>query len=146
MKSGPRQTTSQPPNTTYAFNAPHERLKLFSPWTIAGFALAVGTVFALVYPKVSLQQRLEEQIAAQSRENHPMSQYVFEGKASREQLQVFLRHQWFRTYRLYRDANLAVRKRKKSKRPLNERVPLQLAKAVNEVCSMDFVSDSLSNG
>ncbi|QDD67256.1 tetratricopeptide repeat protein [Herbaspirillum seropedicae] len=32
---------------------------MFSPWTIAGFALAVGTVFALVYPKVSLQQRLE---------------------------------------------------------------------------------------
>ena len=51
-----------------------------------------------------------------------------------------------RVYRLYREANLAVRKRKKSKRPLNERVPLQLAKAVNEVWSMDFVSDSLSNG
>ena len=51
-----------------------------------------------------------------------------------------------RVYRLYREANLAVRKRKKSKRPLNERVPLQLAKAVHEVWSMDFVSDSLSNG
>ena len=51
-----------------------------------------------------------------------------------------------RVYRLYREANLAVRKRKKSKRPLNERVPLQVAKAVNEVWSMDFVSDSLSNG
>jgi putative transposase len=51
-----------------------------------------------------------------------------------------------RVYRLYREAYLAVRKRKKSKRPLNERVPLQLAKAVNEVWSMDFVSDSLSNG
>jgi putative transposase len=51
-----------------------------------------------------------------------------------------------RVYRLYREANLAVRKRKKSKRPLNERVPVQLAKAVNEVWSMDFVSDSLSNG
>ena len=51
-----------------------------------------------------------------------------------------------RVYRLYREADLAVRKRKKIKRPLNERVPLQLAKAVNEVWSMDFVSDSLSNG
>lgn len=51
-----------------------------------------------------------------------------------------------RVYRLYREANLAVRKRKKSKRPLNERVPLQLTKAVNKVWSMDFVSDSLSNG
>ena len=33
-----------------------------------------------------------------------MSQYVFSGSASRAQLQVFLRHQWFRTFRLYRDA------------------------------------------
>lgn len=57
MKSGPRQTTSQPPNTTYAFNAPHERLKLFSPWTIAGFGLAVGLGLVLVYPHTPLEQR-----------------------------------------------------------------------------------------
>jgi putative transposase len=51
-----------------------------------------------------------------------------------------------RVYRLYSQANLAVRKRKKVKRPASERVPLQLAQNVNEVWSMDFVSDSLSNG
>jgi len=51
-----------------------------------------------------------------------------------------------RVYRLYSTANLAVRKRKKAKRPANERVPLQIAQGVNEVWSMDFVSDSLSNG
>ena len=51
-----------------------------------------------------------------------------------------------RVYRLYREADLAVCKRKKTKRPVNERVPLQLAKAVNAVWGMDFVSDSLSNG
>ena len=51
-----------------------------------------------------------------------------------------------RVYRLYSEANLAVRKRKKVKRPPSERVPLQLAQNVNEVWSMDFVSDSLSNG
>lgn len=49
-------------------------------------------------------------------------------------------------YRLYREANLAVRRRKKGKRPVNERVPQQLACTVNEVWSMDFVSDSLANG
>ena len=38
-----------------------------------------------------------------------------------------------RVYRLYRQANLAVRRSKKSKRPVNERVPLQLARTVNEV-------------
>jgi putative transposase len=51
-----------------------------------------------------------------------------------------------RVYRLYRQANLAVRRRKKGKRPVNERMPLQLARTVNEVWSMDFVSDSLSGG
>jgi putative transposase len=51
-----------------------------------------------------------------------------------------------RVYRLYTQANLPVRKRRKAKRPLSERVPLQLAKSINEVWSMDFVSDSLANG
>ena len=51
-----------------------------------------------------------------------------------------------RVYRLYSEANLAVRKRKKVKRPAAERMPLQVAQAVNEVWSMDFVSDSLANG
>jgi putative transposase len=39
-----------------------------------------------------------------------------------------------------------VRRRNKAQRPVNERVPLQLAATVNEVWSMDFVSDSLSTG
>ncbi len=51
-----------------------------------------------------------------------------------------------RIYRLYSQANLAVRRRKKARRPASERVPLQLAQNVNEVWSMDFVSDSLANG
>ena len=51
-----------------------------------------------------------------------------------------------RVYRLYSQANLAVRRRKKAKRPMSERVSLQLAQSVNEVWSMDFVSDSLSGG
>ena len=50
-----------------------------------------------------------------------------------------------RVYRLYSEANLAVRRRKKARRPATERVPLQIAQNVNEVWSMDFVSDSLSN-
>lgn len=41
---------------------------------------------------------------------------------------------------------MAVRRRKKSKRLLNERVPLQLAQTVNEAWNLDFISDSLSNG
>lgn len=51
-----------------------------------------------------------------------------------------------RVYRLYTETSLTVRKRRKVKRPLSERTPLQLAKSINEVWSMDFVSDSLANG
>jgi putative transposase len=51
-----------------------------------------------------------------------------------------------RVWRLYSQANLAVRKRKKVRRPPAERVPLQMTSNVNEVWSMDFVSDSLANG
>lgn len=43
-----------------------------------------------------------------------------------------------RVYRLYKNANLAVRRRKKVKRPPNERVPLQIARKVNDVWSMDL--------
>jgi putative transposase len=46
----------------------------------------------------------------------------------------------------YKNANLAVRRRKKVKRPANEGVPLQIARKVNDVWSMDFVSDSHPNG
>lgn len=51
-----------------------------------------------------------------------------------------------RVYRLYKEAELSVRKRKKGKRPVDERLPLLQAKVPNEVWSMDFVSDSLANG
>ena len=51
-----------------------------------------------------------------------------------------------RVYRLYSEANLTVRKRKKVRRPPAERTPLNIATKINEVWSMDFVSDSLVNG
>jgi putative transposase len=49
-------------------------------------------------------------------------------------------------YRLYREAKLAVRRRKKVRRPASERQPLSLATTPNAVWSMDFVSDALANG
>jgi putative transposase len=51
-----------------------------------------------------------------------------------------------RVYRLYRLADLAVRKRRSKKRLKLERVPLHRCETINEVRSMDFVSDSLANG
>lgn len=49
-------------------------------------------------------------------------------------------------YRLYREAKLAVRRRRKVKRPAIERQPLMRASGLNAVWSMDFVSDALANG
>jgi putative transposase len=51
-----------------------------------------------------------------------------------------------KVYRLYREANLAVRRRKKIRRPPGERQALAAAAAPNAVWSMDFVSDALANG
>ncbi len=51
-----------------------------------------------------------------------------------------------RVNRLYNQAQLAVRKRRKANRALSERVPLAVASRVKEVWSMDFVSDSLASG
>ena len=51
-----------------------------------------------------------------------------------------------RIERLYREANLAVRRRRKATRPESERQPLQAAKMPNAVWSMDFVSDALASG
>ncbi|WP_417471554.1 IS3 family transposase [Luteimonas mephitis] len=50
-----------------------------------------------------------------------------------------------KVYRLYSEASLAVRRRKKVKRPPLERQPLAIATAPNGVWSMDFVSDALAN-
>jgi putative transposase len=51
-----------------------------------------------------------------------------------------------KVYRLYREADLAVRRRKKAKRPASERQPRLPANRPNAVWSMDFVSDALASG
>ena len=49
-----------------------------------------------------------------------------------------------RVYRLYRDADLAVRRPKKARRSANERQSLAVADAPNAVWRMVFVSDALA--
>ena len=51
-----------------------------------------------------------------------------------------------KVYRLYREANLAVRRRRKRTLPPGQRQPLVAAQAPDEVWSMDFVSDALASG
>lgn len=53
---------------------------------------------------------------------------------------------WKRLYRLYRDAGLAVRRRKRKRIGPVERRPLSKPTMPNVSWSMDFVSDGLANG
>ncbi len=51
-----------------------------------------------------------------------------------------------RTHRLYSQAGLQVRKRRRKRIVMGERTPIERARGPNESWSMDFVSDSLANG
>jgi transposase InsO family protein len=51
-----------------------------------------------------------------------------------------------RTYRVYREEGLMVRKRRRKKLPVPQRQPLLRPQQPNEVWSMDFVFDELANG
>lgn len=51
-----------------------------------------------------------------------------------------------KVYRLYQEAKLSVRRRRKAKRPVGERQKLLAACAPNATWSMDFVFDALANG
>ncbi len=51
-----------------------------------------------------------------------------------------------RVYRLYREAGLAMRRRKRKRFRAEARVPLQLPMRANQVWTMDFTHDALSSG
>jgi putative transposase len=85
-----------------------------------------------------LQQRLVE-LAHQRRRFGYRRLHIL---MSREGFQVNRK----RLYRLYREAGLGVRKRKRRKGIATERQELELPTRPNEVWSMDFVMDALSNG
>jgi putative transposase len=53
---------------------------------------------------------------------------------------------WKRTYRLYREASLAVRRRKRKRIGPFERQPLPKPRSANLSWSMDFVADGLADG
>jgi transposase InsO family protein len=66
-------------------------------------------------------------------------------------IHVLLRREGFqvnrkRTYRLYREAGLAVKRRKRKRYALGERRPLPKPDAASVSWSMDFVADGLTDG
>jgi transposase InsO family protein len=60
--------------------------------------------------------------------------------------QAGIRVNYKRVERLYQDAKLQVRRRKRKKVPIGERQPLFRPLAANEVWSMDFVFDRTAEG
>jgi putative transposase len=66
-------------------------------------------------------------------------------------IQVLLRREGWsvnhkKTYRLYREQGLAVRRRKRKRIGLAERLPLPVPQGPNESWSMDYVADGLIDG
>ena len=51
-----------------------------------------------------------------------------------------------KTYRIYRDEGLSVKKRKGRKRAIGTRTPLPQAQQPNYIWSLDFMSDVLEDG
>jgi len=51
-----------------------------------------------------------------------------------------------KVYRLYQEAKLSVRRRRKAKRPVGERQKLRASSRPNDTWSMDFVFNALANG
>ena len=51
-----------------------------------------------------------------------------------------------RTYRIYREEGLQVRRKRRKRLPKRPRVPLPLVDRANQRWSMDFMSDQLANG
>lgn len=57
-----------------------------------------------------------------------------------------IRHNIKKIYRVYREEGLMVRRRKGRKRALGTRLPLPKPDRINQIWSLDFVSDALSCG
>ncbi len=55
-------------------------------------------------------------------------------------------HNLKKVYRLYKEEGLTVKRRKGRKRAIGTRLPLPRADAVNQIWSLDFLSDALSDG
>ena len=53
---------------------------------------------------------------------------------------------WKKLYRIYREEGLTVRKRGGRKRAMGTRAPMAIPQGSNQTWSLDFVSDSLSDG
>jgi putative transposase len=55
-------------------------------------------------------------------------------------------HNLKKIYRIYREEGLAVKRRKSRKRAIGTRLPLPKSDSINQIWSLDFLSDALADG
>ena len=85
----------------------------------------------------------------QANEHSPHRTRYIRGTAERYLLPYFgdrSLENWKKLYRLYREERLTVRKRGGRKRALGTRAPMTLPQDANQRWSLDFVSDTLTDG
>lgn len=93
-------------------------------------------------PRPDLNVELREQIAALAHRQRRYGVGMIHLKLRQKGLVV----NYKRVERLYQEAGLQVRRRKRKKVPAGERQPLLRPSAANEVWSMDFVFDRTAEG
>nr|WP_312774583.1 IS3 family transposase [Atlantibacter hermannii] len=93
-------------------------------------------------PRADRNVELREQIAALAHRHRRYGVGMIHLKLRQEGLVV----NYKRVERLYQEAGLQVRRRKRKKVPIGERQPLLRPSAANEVWSMDFVFDRTAEG
>jgi putative transposase len=89
-------------------------------------------------PDTVLRDRLKELAAQYSRYGYQ----TLHGMLKREGLVINEK----KTYRIYREEGLQVRKKRRKRLPLQERVPTRMLTGANQRWSMDFMSDQLATG
>ena len=93
-------------------------------------------------PRADHNVELREQIAALAHRHRSYGVGMIHLKLRQKGLVV----NYKRVERLYQEAGLQVRRRKRKKVPVGERQPLLRPSAANEVWSMDFVFDRTAEG
>jgi putative transposase len=86
----------------------------------------------------AIRERLHELAAERRRFGYRRLGWMLAGEGHR------LNHK--KLYRLYREGRLMVRRRRGRKRALGTRAPMALPRRINQRWSLDFVSDTLSDG
>ena len=104
--------------------------------------VGISTSVLRYQPREDSNQPLRERLKELAGQHRRHGYRMLHGRLTNEGWSINVK----RTYRLYCEEGLTVRKRRRKKLPTCERQPLVRPEQPNEVWSMDFVFDELANG